>query len=56
MSRSIVVLLDCCYSGAFTAGMLRRSAESPKVDVAEPFAGQGRMVLTASTCDHPGLG
>jgi molecular chaperone DnaK len=53
MSRSksgrIVLLLDCCYSGAFTAGMLRRSAESPQVDVAEPFAGKGRMVVTAST-------
>jgi molecular chaperone DnaK len=48
-SRRIVLLLDCCYSGAFTAGMLRRSAESPQVDVAEPFAGKGRMVVTAST-------
>jgi molecular chaperone DnaK len=53
MSRSrsgrIVLLLDCCYSGAFTAGMLRRSADAPQVDVAEPFAGRGRMVVTAST-------
>ena len=48
-SRRIVLLLDCCYSGAFTAGMLRRSAGSPQVDVAEPFAGRGRMVMTAST-------
>lgn len=48
-SRCIVLLLDCCYSGAFTAGMLRRSAGSPQVDVAEPFAGRGRMVMTAST-------
>lgn len=48
-SRRIVLLLDCCYSGAFTAGMLRRSAESPQVDVGEPFAGRGRMVVTAST-------
>jgi molecular chaperone DnaK len=48
-SGRIVLLLDCCYSGAFTAGMLRRSAESPQVDIAEPFAGKGRMVVTAST-------
>ncbi len=48
-SRSIVLMLDCCYSGAFTAGMLRRSADAPQVDVAEPFAGRGRMVMTAST-------
>jgi molecular chaperone DnaK len=32
-----------------SAGMLRRSAEAPQVDVAEPFAGRGRMVMTAST-------
>jgi molecular chaperone DnaK len=53
MSRSrsgrIILMLDCCYSGAFTAGMLRRSIDPPRVDVAEPFAGKGRMVVTAST-------
>jgi molecular chaperone DnaK len=48
-SRQVVVLLDCCYSGAFTADMLRRAAGPPQVDVAEPFAGTGRVVLTAST-------
>ena len=48
-SARIVLLLDCCYSGAFAAGMLRRSGEAPQVDVAEPFAGKGRMVVTAST-------
>lgn len=48
-SRRIVLLLDCCYSGAFAAGMLRRSGEAPRVNVAEPFAGKGRMVMTAST-------
>ncbi|WP_446041640.1 caspase, EACC1-associated type [Streptomyces sp. SID1121] len=48
-SRRIVVLLDCCYSGAFALGALRREAGTPTVDVAEPFAGNGRVVLTAST-------
>jgi hypothetical protein len=48
-SGQIVLLLDCCYSGAFTAGMLRRSDDPPQVDVAEPFAGKGRVVVTAST-------
>lgn len=48
-SGRIVLLLDCCYSGAFAAGMLRRSGEVPEVNVAEPFAGKGRMVMTAST-------
>ncbi|MGW1801594.1 Hsp70 family protein, partial [Streptomyces sp. NPDC001984] len=48
-SRRIVVLLDCCYSGAFPMNALRRDAGPPTVDVAEPFAGNGRVVLTAST-------
>ena len=48
-SGRIVLLLDCCYSGAFAAGMLRRSGEAPEVNVAEPFAGKGRMVVTALT-------
>ncbi|MGD1216920.1 Hsp70 family protein [Streptomyces krungchingensis] len=48
-SRRIVVLLDCCYSGAFPMNALRRDSGPPTVDVAEPFAGNGRVVLTAST-------
>ncbi|MFE4254263.1 Hsp70 family protein [Streptomyces sp. NPDC056910] len=48
-SRRIVVLLDCCYSGAFTLNALRRDAGTPAVDIAEPFAGNGRVILTAST-------
>ncbi|WP_105974528.1 caspase, EACC1-associated type [Streptomyces geranii] len=48
-SRRIVVLLDCCYSGAFAMNTRRRDAGPPTVDVAEPFAGNGRVVLTAST-------
>ncbi|MFC8669022.1 Hsp70 family protein [Streptomyces sp. NPDC057199] len=48
-SRRIVVLLDCCYSGAFSMNARRRDAGPPTVDVGEPFAGNGRVVLTAST-------
>lgn len=48
-SGRIVLLLDCCYSGAFAAGMRHRSGNSPSVNVAEPFAGKGRVVMTAST-------
>ncbi|MDD9377927.1 Hsp70 family protein [Streptomyces sp. ZAF1911] len=48
-SRSIVLLLDCCYSGAFAMNARHRSGGTPAVDVAEPFAGKGRVVLTAST-------
>ncbi len=46
--RQIVLLLDCCYSGAFAANMLRRAGQSD-VDIAAPFAGAGRVVVTAST-------
>lgn len=48
-SRNIVVLLDCCYSGAFPVNARRRSSETPTVDVAQRFAGIGRVVITAST-------
>jgi Caspase domain len=45
-SRRIVLLLDCCFSGAFTRGMLARSG--PSLDVMERLGGRGRAVLTAS--------
>src|SRR4051812_42393176 len=38
-SKSIVVMLDCCYSGAFVKGMRTRAA-APRVDIAEPFHGR----------------
>ena len=45
-SRQQVLILDCCYSGAFPAGL------TPKADTAvhalERFQGRGRTVLTAS--------
>ncbi|MFE1288302.1 Hsp70 family protein [Streptomyces sp. NPDC058751] len=46
--RRAVVLLDCCYSGAFAQGMRTRGAP-PAVDVREPFSGRGRIVITSST-------
>ncbi|HYW86375.1 MAG TPA: caspase family protein, partial [Chloroflexota bacterium] len=46
-SRHIVLLLDCCYSGAFTRGMRSRGASN--VEVMERFHGRGRAVLTASS-------
>jgi uncharacterized caspase-like protein len=46
-SRKIVLLLDCCYSGAFARGLHPRAGQS--VDVQERFDGQGRIVITAST-------
>lgn len=46
--RRIVLMLDCCYSGAFSRAM-RRSAGRLHVDLTEPFFGYGRVVMTAST-------
>ncbi|WP_328911750.1 MULTISPECIES: caspase family protein [unclassified Streptomyces] len=46
-SRRIVVLLDCCYSGAFIKGV--RSRGEQDVDVRGVFGGTGRVVITSST-------
>lgn len=44
--HSILLLLDCCFSGAFGKGSIKAT---PGVDVDEPFAGVGRVVMTSST-------
>ncbi|HEX8345868.1 MAG TPA: caspase family protein, partial [Actinoplanes sp.] len=52
-SRSIVLLLDCCYGGAFSQGVAVRAAGD--VNVLESFpagrsgGGRGRAVITASS-------
>jgi len=51
-SRSIVVLLDCCYGGAFAQGVTVRS--SGNLNVLDSFPGEksggrGRAVITASS-------
>jgi hypothetical protein len=46
-ARSIVLVLDCCHSGAFGKGLVPKSA--PSVDVEHRFEGQGRVILSAST-------
>ncbi len=46
-SRRVVLLLDCCYSGAFARGWLSRAGD--RVDIQERFDGRGRIVLTASS-------
>lgn len=43
-ARSIVVLLDCCFSGAFLSGI----KGDPEVHVAEELSGLGIAVLTAT--------
>ncbi|MGY0231438.1 caspase family protein [Longispora urticae] len=46
LSRRVVVLLDCCYSGAAT---LRRTRGEPVADLSDQFNGRGRVVITSST-------
>jgi hypothetical protein len=43
-ARSIVLLLDCCYSGAFLPG----SKGDEGVHLKEKFEGRGRAILTAT--------
>jgi hypothetical protein len=46
-SRRVLVLLDCCYSGALARGPTAKGDQ--RVDLTEPFQGRGRVVLTASS-------
>ncbi|MEH1928412.1 caspase, EACC1-associated type [Nostoc sp.] len=46
-SRQQVVILDCCFSGAFAEGMVAK--EEGFVDVRNQLSGEGRAVLTSST-------
>ncbi|MCK4315122.1 MAG: SUMF1/EgtB/PvdO family nonheme iron enzyme [Anaerolineae bacterium] len=45
-SRRQVLLLDCCYSGAFAKGMIAKAGAG--IGTKEHFKGRGRVVLTAS--------
>jgi Caspase domain len=47
LSRRIVLLLDCCYAGAFGRGGTTRAGGG--VELKERFDGRGRVILTAST-------
>lgn len=46
-ARSVVLMLDCCHSGAFVKGLVPKSAL--RVDMARRFEGHGHITLTAST-------
>lgn len=46
-SRRIVLLLDCCYAGAFEHGMTARAGGGLAIDT--QFNGRGRAVITASS-------
>jgi uncharacterized caspase-like protein len=44
-ARSIVLIVDCCHSGAFVKGLVPKSA--PVVDVVPRFEGRARVALRA---------
>jgi outer membrane protein assembly factor BamB len=46
-SRRVVLLLDCCYAGAFERGLVARSGT--EVGIEQQFGGRGRAVITASS-------
>lgn len=46
-ARRVVLLLDCCYAGAFARGMATRGDTS--LHLGERLGGRGRAVITAST-------
>jgi len=46
-SRRVVLLLDCCYAGAFERGMTARAGSG--VGIEDHFGGRGRAVITASS-------
>jgi ABC-type branched-subunit amino acid transport system substrate-binding protein len=45
-SQRVVLLLDCCYSGAFTRSLVHRGP-GPR-EILEQLSGRGRVVITAS--------
>ena len=46
-SKRVVLLLDCCYAGAFERGMMARAAGGAGIE-AQFAGGRGRAVITAS--------
>jgi hypothetical protein len=46
-SRRVVLLLDCCYAGAFERGLTARAGTH--VAIEEQLGGRGRAVITASS-------
>jgi hypothetical protein len=45
-SKRQVLLLDCCYSGAFARGLFTKADRS--IHTGDQFQGRGRVILTAS--------
>jgi uncharacterized caspase-like protein len=47
LSEQQVIILDCCFSGAFSKGMIARSDNTVNIQV--QLGGKGRAVLASST-------
>ena len=47
-SERLVVILDCCFSGAFTEGMIAKGDENI-VDIKAELGGKGRAILMSSS-------
>ena len=45
-SQVVVLVLDCCYSGAFPSGMGIKGPD--EMNIGDRFAGRGRIVITSS--------
>ncbi|MFH7024647.1 MAG: GUN4 domain-containing protein [Heteroscytonema crispum UTEX LB 1556] len=54
-SKRQVLILDCCFSGAFAEGMSAKKAFviSIKNEIEQQLGGEGRAVLTSSTATQP---
>jgi uncharacterized caspase-like protein len=48
-SKRQVVILDCCFSGAFSEEEIARGQKSLSLDIRGQLGGEGRVVLTSST-------
>ena len=47
-SQRIILILDCCFGGAFSVAGKRRAAGAEAVGIKERFDGRGRVWITAS--------
>lgn len=55
-SQQQVIILDCCYSGAFAKGMVAKGSGNLTVDIKAQLGGEGRAVLTSSAGEQRSFG